>query len=314
MEQQHKNSRKVRVKRAPSFISKAQGADTAVQDYLAQASMAIGSYWENTGSRRIGSGLTIGEEKLILPDLLGVSSEDREYFQKRNDFFASIETKVPAGDGIELEIGLESSNTQPLSKDNLPLNVSDYIKYRHALKHPWVSTSESEASGNQLVKFYIHDEVVATADVASASAIKDDALEYYLSIKKSPEKVNMMLTLLGIEYRDIKGQTEIQTQQLRTEKLRSLVESQAAEIVKLHEDKDFEVKYNIQMLVNTGIIKRVGAKHLIAETSESLGNEEEIVEFFKDEAANSQTLGVLKAKLQEALKAGKRTKKTTTTR
>jgi hypothetical protein len=307
MTEPNTNSRKIRIKRAGSFLSRSQGKE--VDEYYGTSVQNIGSYWESSNAKRIASGLTLTEEKILLPDLLGVHKEDRDYNKLRDEFYAALEVKVPYKDGVELEIAL-NDNTKPLSADNLPIDIHQYIRYRFARKHPWVGESEELAKGNQLKHFYIHDDVSATASKSDTDDIKDEALAYFLQIKGKADKVNMMLTLLGVDYRDVTGQTDKQTEQLRVTRLRSLLDTDAVRFKKLHEDRDFDVKYTIQMLLNTNVLRQIGQKILETETGDSIGTMEETVQFFKDEAENSDRIAVLKAKLQEATKAGRKNKRT----
>lgn len=304
---QHESSIKVRIMRAGSFLAKAQGSE--VDDYYGGALQNIGSFWESSNVNRIGSGLTVPEEKLLLPVILSLDATDREFNQKRNDFFAGLEIKVPYKDGLELEIGLED-NTKKMSENNLPLNIHQYVRYRFAKAHPWTAESKEMAEGNQLKHFYVHDAVKATASTADLNDIKDEALAYYLTMKSNADKVNMMLVLLGVDYRNIEGQTEAQTKQLRQEQLRKLVNETAEKFKEAYEDKDFEVKYLVQALTNATVLKKVGTKYLITETGESIGTYDEAVQYFKDENENSDKIGLLKAKLQEASKTGKKAKRT----
>jgi len=310
--EKHINSRIVTIRRAPSFISKAQGIE--VKDFMTSAIQEIGSYFEGGGSTRIGSGLTITEEKILLPEHIGISSEDKEYFKERNKFYVNFYTKVPA-DGIKLEIGLTQDNNKPIhvdktdpEKSNLPINLLEYLRYKHALSHPWVAKSELAGKGNQIQKFFVDDPVTASQGKSDTTAMKDEALTFYLQVKSNPEKVNSLLTLLGVDYRDVVGQTPEQTTQLRVDKLRGLVDTRAKDFNDLNKDKNFDVKYKVQMMINTEVLKKVGAKYLITENGESLGNYEELVEFLKDTTTNSDVIGVLNAKLQEAMKGNKKVK------
>lgn len=312
-EKKHPNSRVVTIYQSSSFINKAQNID--VKEFITSAIKEIGSYFERGGSTKIASGLSIIEEKLLLPEHLGVSETDKEYFKERNKFYSNFATKIPFI-GLRLEIGLTNDNDAPLSynksdssKSNLPINLMDYLRYRHAANHPWVAISEKAGKGNQLKKFYIDDPVVSTQGKADLIAEQDKALTIYLQVKNNPEKVDMMLTLLGLDPRDIIGQTAEQTTSMRMEKLRSFVNTQAVVFQQVFEDRNFEIKYTIRTMVNTGIITKVGSKLLITETGETLGNEDETIEFFKDEKSNSDKIAVLKARVQEALKTKKKVKK-----
>jgi len=300
------NSRIVTIKRAGSFLSRSQGKE--IDDFYNDAIQEVGSYFESSNSKRIASGLTIDEEKFLMPFLLGVDAKDREFFEKRNNYFMTMSTKVPYKDGLSLETGLTDSS-KPLSPDNMPLNISDYVRYRQIIKHPWVGKSEAEAKGNQLLKFYLYDAVKETAGTDTLNEDKDLALAHYLKIKDVPEKVDMMLTLLSIDPRDIVGQTPEHTEKLRKQNLRTLVDKFPTKVVLLSKDKNFENKFTIQSMVNSGVLKVIGTRYIISETDQPIGNYEETVDFFRDEK-NSQTLQLLKAKNQEAQKVDKKIKRT----
>lgn len=305
------NSKKVRLKRNPTFLAGSQTPEA--QEFFGLASQGIGSYFESTNANRVASGLTTAEELILLPAVLGLPAGDRDFWAKRNEFYGALEVKVPYKEGIELEIGL-TDNSEPLSATNLPINLHQYLRYRFVANHPWVAQSETLGRGNQLKSFYIHDDVEHTEGVATLNDAKDEATVHFLKLKNTAAKVEMMMTLMGVDYRDIVGQNAKQTAQLRVEKLRDLLNADPVKFTKIHEDRDFEVKYNVRMMLNTQVLKQVGQKILITETGESLGNEEAAVQFFKDEDENSDKIGVLKAKLQEAVKAGKKVKRTLTSR
>lgn len=305
------SSHKIRLKRNPGFLSSSQSKEA--QEFFGEASQGLGSYWESSNARRIASGLTIPEEQLLLEIVLGIPKADREFWQRRDDFYGSLEVKVPYKDGIELEIGL-ADNTKPVSLDNMPLDIHAYIRYRFAVKHPWTAKSQADGAGNQTKQFYIHDDAEATASNVDLNETRDEALTYFLQIKKDAAKVRMMLTLMGTDYRDVNGQNAKHTDDLRIEKLRELMNANPAKFKELHDDKNFEINYNIRMMLNTQVLKQVGQKILITETGASLGNLEEAVQFFKDESENSDQVAILKAKMQEATKAGKKVKRTFTTK
>lgn len=298
-------TRHVTLRRAPSFLAKTQGKE--VLDFLSSAITEVGSYFEK-GSKRVASGLNLVEEKLLLPELLAVAEGDKEYFKERNKFFTNLSTKIPEN-GLKLDISLtEDSNALTISDKNLPLNVMDYIRYRHALGHPWVAKSQSAGKGNQLKKYYIDDPVTSTQGNADIIDVKDRALQFYLETKANEEKVNQVLTLLGFDYRDIVGATPLNTKQLRADKFRSLVDTRANDINEISKDRNFDIKFLIQSMLNTGVLNKVGAKYLNGETGDTIGNYEETIEFFKDEKANSEKIGVLKARQQEASSKNKKVK------
>lgn len=304
------NSKKIRIQRAGSFLSRAQGKD--IDGYFADAIQEVGPYFESPSSKRIGSGMTITEEKLLMPDLVGVQATDTGYLAKRDNYFATLSTKIPFKDGLELEMGLQD-NTKPLSATNLPVNIAEYVRGRHITGHPWTASSEDAAKGNQLIRFYVFDAVSVSSNIDKVNEDKDAATAYYLGIKESPEKVNMMLTLLGTDPRNINGETPEHTTSLRKQELRKLVDSTPHLVKTLSLDKNFETKFLIQSMVNSGTLKVVGTRYIITETDEPIGEYEETVDYFRNEK-NEQTIGLLKAKNQEAQKADKKVKRTVNAR
>ena len=300
------NSKKVVIKRAPSFLSRTQGKEA--DEFYQSAVKEIGSYFESSSSYRIASGLNVDEEKLLLEQQLGIDPKDRDFIKDRNKFYQNIFTKVPK-DGVELEIGLLKSNSKPVSEDNMPINIIDYIKYRHHIKHPWVAASEQDAAGNQLKRFYIEDEVSTAKAAVLQSDLKDEALSKYFEIKDDPKKVDMYLTLLGKDPREIEGQNKEHTEQLRRQALRNEVDTNPELIKKYGLDKNFEYLYNIKSMVNTGVLKVVAGTYIVADSGERLGSEEEVIEFLKNDVVNNEMIMILKQKMSEGLKSGRKVRR-----
>lgn len=297
MSEQHEHSKKVTIFRAGSFLSRAQGPNADL--YFASSSRSIGSYFQNQNSSRIASGLTFDEENLLMPLILSVPVTDREFRKEVAKFYIDINTKVPYSTGLELEIGLEKGNDVPLSADNLPIALSDYLRYRHAKGHPEVASNKEEADGSSLISYYIFDASEANKENTRKTDIADAAMQIYLTIKPDEKKVTMMLTLLGIDPREF---TEPNKVDKMTTALRTQAEEKASRFIEIYKDAHLETRYWITTMINTGLLKKIGTKHLVAETDKLLGNTmEETIYYFKDEA-NSDMVGALKAQLQEHMK------------
>src|SRR5690606_19206039 len=115
---------------------------------------AVGPYYQG---RVPGSGLTFQEQKLLLPDVIGVEANDKDFRREVEKFYHEILTKIPDA-GIELEIGLENDN-EPLSESNMPLNIKDYVIYRHIINSPQVAKDKDTADRwGHLKPFYIEDQ------------------------------------------------------------------------------------------------------------------------------------------------------------
>lgn len=297
----HRNSKQITIFRSGSFLSRAQGADTL--DFFSSSKRSIGSYWESPHSKKIGSGLTFAEEEILLPNIIDVPAEDREFRKKVTQFYMEIDTNVPYEVGRVLEIGLELDNNAPLkrdpkdpSKSNMPLNIMDYIRYRHALKHPQVSTNKELADGNVMIEFYIFDKTESLRKNSKKSDEKDAAYQIFLSIKPDIEKVKMMLTLLGKDPREFNTDSDAVTA------LRGIAENTPTVFTEMYATNNLEITYWIRTMVNTGILKIIGNKYFDAETDKLQANSlEELVHFFLDED-NSDVVRLLKARMQESLK------------
>lgn len=298
----HANSKRITLFLAGSFLENAQ---TGAQDFMAMSKKSIGSYFAGTLGSSVGNGLSFPEIDLLLPLLIDVPKDDRTFREAVTTFYKNLATNIPFGVGRELEIGLTLDNDKPTTwrneKDepNLPIHLQDYIRYRHAKGHPWVAASKSEALGNMLKHFYIFDETAVNAENAEAGKARDKAITTYLSIKADGEKIDAMLTLMGIDIRVYHG---VDKDDLKLEELRSLASKRYDEFNEIFEGKHFEERFTVQKMINTGVIRKVGAQLIDNETGKVLGhNMEEIIYYMKD-VNNSDIVSILKAKTQEAMK------------
>lgn len=296
MIQKHPNSRIVTIYRKSSFILDAQKGTAS--DFVSMAKKSIGSFWENNYSKTQGSGLNFSEQKLLMSTIVDCEPEDRNFRSKVSEYFASIKTVVPYEKGRSLEIGLEKDNNAALSEDNMPLNLADYITYRHALAHPQVAKTKEEGDGNMLKEFYIFDEQADEDRQVKESADNDKALELYLKVKKTPEKIDMLLTLLMHDPRTFKGKN---ADSLKLNKLKEISTKEPSRFVQTFEGKFFEDLYIIQTMINTGVLQKVGERIIDAETGETIGHDtKEAIAWIKDKG-NSDKLVILKARMQEGL-------------
>jgi hypothetical protein len=229
-----------------------------------------------------------------MPFILSIDATDRDFRAQVNNWFRNLDTKVPAGDGIPLEIGLESSNDLPVSADNLPLNAEHYIRVKHGIGHPQVAASPELAKGNQLKQYYLYDPKSVSKTNIDINEQKDAALAQYLTIKTNPRSVRMYLTLMGVNPLTVKNGEE-------SVRLRKLVEEKPTVFLEIATDKFKEVKYVIQDMINNKVLEQIGDTILTKDGSTIGRNMKEAVSFLQD-ARNSKVFASLKALLQEAFK------------
>ncbi len=307
--EKHVNSHEITIFRAKSFLAKAQNAD--VSGYLATSKESVGSYFESQHSSRIGSGLTFDEEKLLMPNVIDVPSDDRDFRKKVSEFFQDISTNVPYEHGVTLEVGLLKDNSAPLSKDNMPIKIVDYIRWKHALKHPQVAASKDLADGNQMKKFYVFDKEAIQLRVTSSAKNRDAAMQIYLKLKDDENLVDTMLTVMGEDIREYIGQKE--SVELKKQKLRSFADgAKAKEFVDNYTKGEIEIRGTIQMMVNVKVLTQTGQKFIEPESREIIANSiDEMIMLFQDED-KTQLVTMLQARRQEAMaKPVKKIKRTT---
>ena len=284
----------------------ASSDNAETKPYFDAAYRAIGSYWSRK-SNRPATGLTLPEENLLMPFVLDIPETDRDFRSRCTDYFHAISTKVDPTDnngegGTPLEIGL-LNNDEPLGKDNLPLEPTDYIKWRHSLGHPQVALKQSLAKGNKLKHFYIFDPTTENTDANTRTDMKDEALKAYLEVKEDAGKTRQYLVLLNADMQLARGKESI--------KLREYAETSAKDFLEIHNDRDRPIKYLIRMMVEAKIVEYVGTRIIIKENGQQLGaNEKEAVAHLKD-PENSQQLATFKHMVQDYLKAKKLAKTTT---
>jgi hypothetical protein len=294
------NSRIITIYRKESFIANAQRG--TAPEFMAQSKQSIGSYWDNSHSLTVGTGLTFEEQRILLPEMVDCEPEDRNFRAKVKEYYQNMRTIVPFKEGRKLEVGLLADTLAPVSEKNKPLNLADYLAYRHALKSPEVSPTREAAERNMLTKYYIFDPLAAELKDVAKNAARDKALETYLLVKKEPKKVDMLLTLLLVDPYDPKKFAGANKDALKAEKLKSLVESDPKSFMDAYENKFFEETYLVKTLCKLQILREVGSQVIDLETGRTLGHDmTETAAWIHDEANNERLL-LLKARMQEALK------------
>lgn len=299
--QKHPNSKKITIFRAGSFINSAQ---TQAQEFMSMSKKSIGSYYAGSNKKGIASGLSFDEQDVLMPLLLDLPKEDRQFREKIKQFFMSISTSVEYGKGKELEIGLTLDNTKPVTykegdKYNLPIDLDDYIRYRHAIAHPRVAPSLDAAKGNMLMEFYIFDKDAVLNKSSKLAEDKDAALVAYLAVKSSEAKTNMMLTLLGKDIRDYKGAA---AKTLKEQDLRSIADTNPEQFMKVYKQDNFEMRFKVEAMHRVGILKLIGSQYVSKETGKIVGHTLEETIYYLLDPKNATELSMFNSQLQEAMR------------
>lgn len=294
----HPNSKVVTIFRKASFLMNAQ--EKTAPEFLAQAKKSIGSYWDSTVSRAVGSGLEFWEQKILMPQIIDCEVEDRNFRTKVTEYFQNMKTTVPYPKGIELEIGMEVSNDEALSPKNLPLNIADYIAYRHAIRHPLVALNKDAAEASGLKEFYVFDPQASEDARLKVNKDRDNALKLYLEISQQSEKHDMLLTLFKIDPRTLNSKKN--AGELKLEAIKKIVDSRPGDFIKMLDNKFFEDLYWIESMVLVGVLKKMGESMIIDPlTGETIGNNmDEAIAWMRSDA-NSPAVAIYRSSTKEKL-------------
>lgn len=294
-------SKKIKVFRNFTFSQMSQ-EDPEVKAWFNGAFMAVGPYYDG---RVPGSGLSFQEQRLLLPIVLSVEADDKQFRKTVENYYHELLTKVPAA-GMELEIGLED-DSKPLSELNMPLNVKDFVAYRHLKGSPEVAPNRDIAEKyGHLKKYYIEDtDALAVANVA-ISELEDKAFSLYINTKDDQIKVDQILTMMGVTIRNMPpSEKQLKFKSFATKTVNLPIPEQRdafQKFIDLCKDKDLSVKFLIQELIGAQVLEKVGTNILLRETGAILGENMKDAVLFLNNAKNSKTLNVLKAEYQTKVK------------
>jgi len=293
----HKNSYKVWIRRKQTNIEKVQ---KDIPEYIARSKKFASAYWESKDSRVVGSGLTEGEKRLLLPDIIGVMPDEREWKAKSIEFYTELASNIPAGEGLKLEIGLETSNAKEVSEKNMPLNVMDYIRYRHIKDNPKTAESLEAAKGNMLKEFYIFDPNAERIANNKKIADRDEANAKYASIKSKPDVVNALLITYGVN-------PDLILEADRVTELSERVQKDPETLLKAMKDESLIKRATIRSMVEYKILVILDSAYYIASDKTKIGSsEDEAIIWVSDSDKNGNTVTLLLGLLQEAKKKLKR--------
>ena len=277
---------KIIVHRKKTLSQLAQSAD--MNDIYRMASIEIAGFWQSSSVNKSGTGLTPKEVRLLLPEVLNVREDYYEFGKMVEEYYTNIRIKVPY-EGLTLEVGLKD-DSKSLSVDNMPEVIEDYLKWKFLLSHPLVAKSEEDSFGLPNTEVFLLDKNKVKKAEISKNVVEDKAIDMYKSAKDSEVKTNMMLQILGVNYKEFKTQEE------RIVELRKLAFDRPKDFITTYEDKNMETRFYIKYLLHKKILEtRFDKIYLIKDgKNQLLGHTEDdtIVELSKKE--NSETLIYLK--------------------
>ena len=207
---------------------------------------------------------SLDDEKKYLAGMLDVDPSHMEWPKHTKTFWA--EFTIPVGfEGVELEVGK--------TEDGEPIDITDFIKYNFALRHPHVALSEKEMNASSQKRFYIQD-----------LAKKD------LQRNNDENQMRRVFRLLG----------SINPKTLTREQVENLLydikEKEPKKFIKVSQDKHLELKAEIETMVSAGVLRKIGNQVIFID--EVLGETLDDTVIHLNDKKNSGKLTTLRAKLK----------------
>jgi hypothetical protein len=324
----HPNSKIITIMRTESFQDAVQ---TGAKDFMSMSIKSIGSYWKSVNARIIGTGLDFNEQETLLPHVINCEAHDRDFKKSVAAFYSDLLTKIPFSTGRDLEIGMLVDNSLPMgariinkdgknvvttdekefknAKLNLPIEIMDYIRYRHAKEHPQVAPDRDSALGDSLKLYFIFDPEVADKSTALKTSTRDAAMQVYLTVKDNTDKVDAMLLLLGVDPRDFTGAS---APSQKAQRLRVFADTESEKFNRILGLDNFELRVKIEGFLVTGVFKKQGDRIFEASTNKLIAvNMDEAVKTLQD-PAYSENLTMWSGAYQDIMAKPKPTRRKVT--
>lgn len=209
----------------------------------------IGSIFDGQAPLR---GLTRADEEKYLPRIIGSAPDERDWNKKVLDYWADFSLKVES-QGLVLNITMMNHGTEeePLEE---PINLKDWISYQWCLRHALVAANEADLRRNVRKEFYIFDP--READKVQNKQVKSKLASYkeLIRLVSSGNRIRMNQVL-----RVISGiNPELLSEEQMQNRLESAVATDSDRFYEVVTDKDLEVRFEIDELLEHGVLDRLG--------------------------------------------------------
>ena len=245
----------------------------------AEATMKLSSVFVN---RQPLKGFNLADEKKFMEGVLDVNPDHVDWPKHSKLFWAEL--TIPIGfTGVELEIGQK--------EDGTPLSIMDFIKYNFALKHPYVALTKEEMDSNFDKKFYIQDLTREDKVKNNSIKLKKDADKEFIKASSSLNNMKRILRLMSNTNPDRMTEDQIENA------LYEIKNNEPKKFIRISTDKNLELKAEIEEMVSTGVVRRIGNQVIFID--EVLGDTMEDTVIHLKDKKNSGKLTILRAKLKE---------------
>ena len=259
------------------YLRRKESTSNLPKDILVAARVVLGSVFVG---RQPLNGLSAKEAENFLPAILGLPYSHPDFPNAEKNYWASLRIKVPF-EGKELDVSLDASG--------MPLNVSDYINYLWAKKHPHVAETK-EGMDVQGKRFYIYDPERDLLKRNNVIQTSKDADREFLKASTSKDRMKRLLRVLaGVNPEKLSElQVENQLYEFKTKN--------PAKFYKAAVDKDLDLKDELAELVQMDVLRKIGNQYI--HEDETLGETlQDTLVYFKNKK-NSGAVNAIRAKLK----------------
>lgn len=169
------------------------------EELYSEGRFRISSTWAK-GGKDIKRGITNSEEKMLMPQIMGVSIADPTFSKAAKTFFANLVIHIPADKGAEFNITTVKNptyNPENGQPKTLPIHPVDYVHYMFCAADPAVAEDETSMKRNSLYKYYIEDLSQKKEEDVEALNLRRKATAEYLKLGADEVMMDWLLTMLG---------------------------------------------------------------------------------------------------------------------
>ena len=227
------------------YLLRRENTTNLPDDVYVDAKRRIGSVFDSTGS--LLKGLSLEEQKRILPSVIGMSPTDMGWANRVRRFYAELTIEVPQN-GVELNISLD--------EDGNPVAPMDYVKFRFAANHPHVAEEQdTRISGT---RYYFFDPRKEEEERVQDGRIRKTAYKHLILVCEDESKMDQVLKAMGRKAEDLsKDQKELE--------LEELLEASPEHFISTCEDKDLEYISLIKDCLDKSVLRKVGNTYLFGD-------------------------------------------------
>lgn len=249
------------------------------KDILAAARVTIGSIF--VGRQPLKGFDTEEESHKYLQGILDVPPSHPDWARQEKEFWANMRVKIPF-EGVELDITLDENGN--------PANALDYVTYRWCKVHRQVASSKEEMERDAKKKYYIYDPEGDLIKQNSRIKLKKDADKEFIKISSDLDKMRRILRVLTKSNPDRLNELEVENQ------LYSVKDKDPAKFLKVSLDKNLDIKAEIEQLVETGVLRKIGNQIIYGD--ETVGDDMNDAVVYFNNKKNSGAINAMRAQLK----------------